>query len=259
MKICITIDGDLYPSKEVSKKAIDFTMKFFDFFRLKGKVTWFINEGLYSWTMNYKEYLRKIKARNDEIALHVHKINEDMRNGKKSSKKELMRLFKKDKNKIEHFIKERVVSFRSGAHAYTKEMFEALQELNFKYDSSIVPEEVIYVDKKLYPKSKSEIYVDNRKIKISSGIFKIGKLIEIPNHVQNPIYLFLNFLFSKNKKNFVVCYYLHPADLINNKGKIRLNNILKYSLFIIFLRVLFLKSEFKKINQICFRSGSIIE
>ena len=249
MRTCITVDGDLYKDRAISRKAIRFTMRFLDFFGLKGKVTWFINEGLYSWTRDYKGALERIKARDDEIALHVHKINEDIRSGKRSSKKELIRVFRTDKNKIEHSVKTQIVSFRSGAHAHTSEMFRALQELHFKYDSSIVPKKVIYVDKKLYPKSKNEIYVDNRRVKITSGIFKIGKIIEIPNHVQNPLSLFFKFLFSKNKKNFVACYYLHPTDIVNEKGGIKIRNLLKYVLSFIVIKALF-RPHFCKIKQI---------
>ena len=224
--VCLTIDGDLYNNVEVSKKAIHFTIKFLEFFGINGKVTWFINEE-FGWTKHYINELRSIVAKGNEIGLHVHKINEDVRKGKVSSVEELKKVFKKYKTTLEKVTGNKIVSFRSGAHAHTPQMFTALSHLDFYYDSSIIPGKIIYVDKELYPHSKNDIYVDNRRIK-KRKVFYISNSLcvkEVPN--------------SKWK-------YFHPIDLVRKDGSYNVRNIFKWGVLISLYKFL----GIKKINEI---------
>ena len=208
--VCISIDGDLYENNVyASKKAIEFTFRFLDFLGMRGNVTWFIND-YYKWTTTYRQELLEIVNRDDEIGLHVHKINEDIREGKVSSVKELTKVFNKYKRRIENVIGFKILSFRSGAHAHTPQMFTALENIDILYDSSIIPRKKIFVDMDLYPWSKSNTYVDNSHI--TKKEFNIGQIKEITN--------------SKWK-------YFHPTDLVREDGTYKIKNIIKYGLLIL--------------------------
>jgi len=213
--VCISIDGDLYDDVEPSKKAINFTFKFLDFLGVKGKVTWFINND-YGWTTTHKKELLKIVDRKEEVGLHVHKINEDVRKGRLSSVYELFESFNKPKKEIEKVVGFRILSFRSGAHAWTPQMFVALENLGVMYDSSIIPKKIIYVDKELYPTSKKEVYNDNTFIKEKE--FYMGEVYERTN--------------SK-------WIYFHPTDLVRKDGTYNMRNIIKFGLSILFHRVFY--------------------
>ena len=202
----ISVDGDLYPNKKISKEAIEITIDFLNLFRIKN-VTWFINME-YPWDTEYKKQLLMILLRGDKIGLHSHRICKDMRAGKHSSIKELVKEFGRDKKRLEKVVG-KVISFRSGAHAYTPEMFKALERLGFKYDHSVIRNQIVYVDKKLYPNSKVDIYVDNRGNKELQ--YKIGKLVEVTNHKWD---------------------YFHPIDLVDKNGEVKWRNIIKYGILL---------------------------
>jgi hypothetical protein len=180
---------------------------------IKGKVTWFINND-YGWTTTYKKQLLEIKERSEEIGLHIHKINEDVRKGNLSSVEELTRLFRKHKLDIEKVVEFRILSFRSGAHAWTPEMFVALNNIGIMYDSSIIPGKVIMVDKELYPESLEDTYNDNRFI--CKKEFYIGRVLERCN--------------SKLR-------YFHPTDLVREDGSYNIKNIIKFGTLITFFKL----------------------
>ena len=204
----ISVDGDVFQDVKASKRAILFTLKFLDYVQLRNLV-WFINENDYHWTKNYKEELKMILTRGDKIGLHSHQVCKDMRAGKAATVKELVRIIGKDKKRLETVIGCKILSFRSGAHAYIDEMFKALEQLGFKYDHSVIRNQIVYVDKKLYPDSKIDFYVDNLGNKELQ--YKIGKLVEVTNHQWD---------------------YFHPIDLMDEQGNIKWRNVIKYAILL---------------------------
>lgn len=161
--ICISIDSDLPADKYLANKAIYHTMQFFKRSGILNKVTWFINDGggigppnpvnrfllatnMFCWTQDHPDELKKLIDEGCDIELHSHYLegywNE---HGKKPGYRLIIEYIKKEKESLESFIKNYTgreysfIGFRAGNYITSTDLYRALRDLDFKFDSSKVP------------------------------------------------------------------------------------------------------------------------
>lgn len=136
--VCITIDGDEKNKGDIAT-AVPFLLRFFDQTHLRGKVTWFLNQYDVNWVERYPDLIMQILDRKDEVGLHSHV--EDRIHDYRS----LVRIISNAKQRIEEYCAKRlsnnycIISFRSGKLAKSEELFNAISDAGFKFDSSVRP------------------------------------------------------------------------------------------------------------------------
>lgn len=178
--VCITIDGDEKNKGDIAT-AVPLLLRFFDQTHLRGKVTWFLNQHDVNWIEKYPDLVVQILHRKDEIGLHSHV--EDMIHDYRS----LVRIISNAKQKIEEYCAKHlssnysIISFRSGKLAKSEELFNAISDAGFKFDSSVRPgwsRNDIHTDDRDIPPLIDPHYIDPIDYKVSSPSPKT--ILELP-------------------------------------------------------------------------------
>jgi hypothetical protein len=232
--ICISIDGDLPEDKYLANKAIYHTMQFFKRSGILNKVTWFINEGgcpgppnpinkfllatnMFCWTQDHPDELKKLIDEGCDIELHSHYLegywNE---HGKKPGYKLIIEYIKKEKESLESFVKNytrreyNIIGFRSGNYITSTDLYRALKDLGFKFDSSVVPGLKDSFGEKHSFFDYSEVSFFQNWYYLDEGLLEL------------PVYSLTDFeVGQKCAKSPVVLTFNcgHPYDFINSKGE----------------------------------------
>ncbi len=259
MRTYITLDVDPGPKLE---EGIHNCLKLFKEYNIH-KVTWFVNNRELDLTGKREELLKKMEG---EIALHVHLDREPFSTFYTLPNKEAMiHILREDKNSLEAWMKTHIGqdlnAFRSGDLLTNEDLFDVLNHLGFKIDSSLssqfdwslkeiarrvlcpMSENIKYaVGKKLVNK---RVY---RTLPLKARPFYIGKLLEAPIHV----YVGGSNLAKKGwmekrtelqasaVEDLVVYWHPHETEVYG---------IEKYSSYIEFL--MDLRPEFRTIGEIC--------
>lgn len=240
--ICITIDGDLLEKKEISEIALSKCFRLLEKHKIKGKVTWFINELKDDWSKKYRKWLYKLKDEGYEIGYHDDYVYFQKKKGRNPSVEEIYGKYEKGINKLKEVIgKKEIISFRAGETCTTKELFEAIRKLGFRYDSSIVPERNL------------GDHFDYRKISIAEGVYFIDdgkKILEFPV-TACPI----NHALLTNKKPFIVLvYFWHPCNFTKHGPGYETKEtdwlfILKINYLLYSLRIMFPNAKWMTIRE----------
>lgn len=85
----------------------------------------------------FPDYVKKIKKDGHQVGLHIHTID------KNTSFKDKKRIIIEGKNMLEHLSQQKIEWFRGGMFYLDKEITTILTELEFKGDSSLVPDRKI--------------------------------------------------------------------------------------------------------------------
>jgi hypothetical protein len=232
--ICISIDGDLPEDKYLANKAIYHTMQFFKRLGILSKVTWFINEGgcpgppnpvnkfllrttSFCWTKDHPYELKRLFDEGCDIELHSHFLQGYWDNhGKKPSYKLLIENIKKEKESLESFVKNYTgraysfIGFRAGNYVTSTDLYKALRDLGFKFDSSKVPGLKDSFGEKHSFFDYSELSFAQNWHYLDEGLLEL------------PVYSLTDFeVGRKCTKSPVVLTFScgHPYDFINERGE----------------------------------------
>lgn len=178
---------------------------------LKIKATFFISGEVVT---EYADIIHDIAEQGHEIASHgfEHNVNYST-----MSKKEISEQISKSKKILEDEIGVTPIGFRAPQCRTNDDVYEALHELNFKYDSSMV---------------RGILPTRYNNLSIPSKPFMKNNLLEIPistmPYLKVPMGLlwinamgFSAFRFLSERIKFadMIVFYLHPFDLVETKSK----------------------------------------
>lgn len=164
---CITVDMDAHGYPQAFERGIPFLLNLYDRIGLKGRVTWFANcdEDLFN---QYALQLRRIRDLGYEIALHSHLETMQHPNDRSG----VLSRLSSDKGRLENFLGQKVIGFRSGRFFRTPAIMKALPQLDFRYDSSYTYGRVF----KVGGHTMDDSLISGR----DSVFFLSGRLMEFP-------------------------------------------------------------------------------
>ena len=191
------------------EKIIPYILDLFE--KLNIKSTFFISGEILT---NYYNLIQEIHDYGHEIGSHghIHRIKYD-----KMSKEAVKEQVEISKNLLKDLIGVVPIGFRSPQLRTNDCLFEALSELNFKYDSSTI--------RGYLPTRYNNLSIPNKP-------FRIHDLLEIPISTMPFINIPMGLLsinalgfamfkaiFDNFDRNDTYVFYFHPFDLILNKSK----------------------------------------
>jgi hypothetical protein len=231
--IVIPLDHYDYQKHQDLKKefleGMDILFKRFEQEGALNGVTWFVNEAGYHTTVYYPEIIQKCIDTGGEIGLHTHfdgtrlggqgyKISENIKDWYQMGLVDPIGKLKKATNKP-------INIFKSGCHLRNDDMFNALGELGFVCDTTMVYEDTV-------SKSNGVVMFDDRELLCGTPPFYIetqfGKILEIPEirpslekvkrHIENtpedcPVFL---------------RFQIHPWNAVSGELLLEIDRVLKY-------------------------------
>lgn len=207
-------------------------LDFFDKYNIKA--TFFVLGLVASW---YPDLIKEINNRGHEIACHGWE-HVDM---SRYSKEEFRLNLERAKNLLQKIIGQEVIGFRAPNFVIEPWLFEVLENLNFKYDSSVCPSREIWGKYKGSKSAPINPYLISKKDFTKKGD---GPIVELPI----PVFPIIKVIAGSGIATRVIgrwwsriglshalntgtaMYYLHPYEIINFKTRINLN--LKERIFI---------------------------
>jgi len=238
--IVLSVDGDLSAPQPLRDKALRASFDLLDHLGLRGKVTWFVNQGSYDWAGRHRWALEEILARGDELALHSHFVEQHLRRGLKPGRLEIKKQIGQDKIALEEAIKSgyRIKGFRAGCLAITEVLLDTLVDLGFDYDSSIMPGVQRWFGKHLL--------FDYTHLPPTSNWQQIRPgLWELPLYRVSPGMTYVNVALHSRARPTVITHLLfHPHELINRYGNLNRWRCLVLKAQIWFIRRLYPDASF---------------
>ncbi len=240
-RVYITLDCDYGETPDTKNIPITDSIKscirLFEDLEIEKNVTWFVNEQEVKFTEKYPDLLARMAE--GEIALHVH-LNRPPISQKyllPSDKNVIREYILRNKTKLEKWLTnntdtQNITSFRSGNLLTNKQLFEVLEQLNFKIDSSIpsqfdfslreVGRKIIlklptFIRKKVYEFSGGVAY---HTLSLGKKPFFIGKILEMPIHLyiggryaNNKEWVLNRAIFQLSRVDDFVIYW-HPYEIV---------------------------------------------
>ena len=240
-RVYITLDCDYGETPDTKNIPITDSIKscirLFEDLEIEKNITWFVNEQEVKFTEKYPDLLMRISE--GEIALHVH-LNRPPISQKyllPSDKNVIKKYILRNKLKLENWLENnaythKITCFRSGNLLTNPQLFEVLEQLNFKIDSSI-PSQFDFSLREIGRKItlKLPIFVRKKVYEFSGGVayytlplgkkpFFIGKVLEMPIHLyiggryaNNKNWILNRAIFQLSKVDDLVIYW-HPYEII---------------------------------------------
>lgn len=240
--IAVSADCDLTGDATKDGLSVKKTHEIFSAMSHPSSFTWFLNEADDGWSSRNKKFLSYIKKEGYDIQLHSHFIEKYWnKKGTIPKDKEITKVLKNDKLKLEKALKLKVDGFRAGKHMLPCDM-SILKKAGFVFDASTYPGLSVNVGKGDSCDYSDVHFEDNWK-KPATGF------ISFPNHLFYPPKTFLQCIVSKNKGPLVISYLFHPYELVSENGITRFRVFMLRAQFAM-LKLFFPRSEFKSFKEL---------